>query len=293
MAFAGILDIRESGEQLPEPKVCLIEQDSEVGAWSGCSPCRAIRGDQSRSCWFSAGLQTPEALWRVLLGSVKDFMNVRLESFDQRRARVLALLIPDASHKLNNSIAVISGMAELALHGSAADELDGNLNLVFEHSRIVAKQLSRISAFAQSIELEVASEDAGRAYLDAASLLVPILQVSEGEFEYDQVELTYPVVIDKRRLIQALVILACGPLLASDPIDFGSEARPKIDHLRLSIAYIDMRTSIEIRFPSNDAGRDKTTGELVDAMLRDFDASVTTQCVGGETVHLIMLKAIE
>ncbi|MFT5285953.1 MAG: hypothetical protein ACI8TQ_002121 [Planctomycetota bacterium] len=220
-------------------------------------------------------------------------MSTRLESFDQMRARVLTLLVPDACHKLNNSVAVISGMAELTMHSSGKVNSVDSLQLVFDHSRRVAKQLTRLSFFALSTSLEIGVEDAGNAYADAAGLLTPIFEVTGTRFECESAELTYPVKIDRRRLMQVLVVLACCPLLPSDPDNFNFETQPKLETVRLSIGYSETGTAIEVGLPANCIREAEAAVELVRSTLAEFEAGVSVQRQPNETVLRVSMNGIE
>jgi len=218
-------------------------------------------------------------------------MDVSEESFEQRHARVLAHLVPAVCHRLNNTVAVTSGMVELALLGSSPESRTENLELALEQSKLTVGQLKRLGSLAGLSESALAAEDAVRALEDAAGLLGAVFQVSGGRFESRVPETAVPVATDRRRLTQLLVLLACSPFAASEEeASIGQGASARRLRLRLEPRVEGAALYLTYRCATDEVAAE--TNELMRAPCAELHAELSTRSFGGSTCHRLILPGL-
>ncbi len=217
-------------------------------------------------------------------------MDIAEETFEVRHARVVVFVVPAICHRLNNAVAVSSGMVELALLGPSSDSLSENLTLAFEQSSKAAGQIKRLGSFAHLTEDALVSEDGARSVEDAAELLHPICQVTRTRFEHRPTDRVFPVVTDRKRLMQLVIVLACSSLL---PNRAGAhDGRTFIESMRLSIGSHQFGAVIRLTMKGCDALEVESTAELLTEAVGAIDARLFTRTIGETTSYRLCLVAV-
>ena len=200
-------------------------------------------------------------------------------------------MVPAICHRLNNAVAVTSGMLELALLNPNSDQQSENLTLAFEQARLSAGQLRRLGSFAHSTPVVLAAENAVQALDDVADLLVPICQVSSTSFDNRVPDETIPARTDRRRLMQLLLILACGPLTpgTSNPAD---ESKP-VPKLRLGIEAHPQGALVRLSYTGGDRELSEATADLLAASASEVNARLSTRTIGSGTCHRLLVGGLE
>ena len=200
-------------------------------------------------------------------------------------------MVPAICHRLNNAVAVTSGMVELALLNPKSDQQSENLTLAFEQSRKSGGQLRRLGSFAHCAPVVLASENAVHALEDVADLLEPVCQVSSTGFENRVPNATIPARTDRRRLMQLLLILACSPLTPGSS-SFGGvpESIPK---LRLGIEAHPKGVVIRLSYIGGDRELATTTADLLAPSMSEVNARLSTRTIGSSTCHRLLVGGLE
>jgi len=196
-------------------------------------------------------------------------------------------MVPAICHRLNNAVAVTSGMVELALLNPGSDQRSDNLELAFEQSRASAKQLRRLGSFAHNTPVALAWENVVQALEDAADLLAPICQVSSTDFDNRVAGGTIPARTDRRRLMQLLLLLACSPLAPDGTSDNG-DPQP-IPKLRLGIEAHPNGAVVRLSYIGGDRELAAATADLLAPSASEIDAELSTRTLGSGTCHRLRL----
>jgi hypothetical protein len=218
-------------------------------------------------------------------------MPVTEESLEQLRARILVLLVPAVCHKLNNGLGVVSGLAELIARRPGGEHLRENAQLVFEQSTEVAGQVLRLGSFAHVSPLEAEICDAGLAFDDAAALVAPVFQVAAVPFESRRPGGSFPALVDRRRLFQTLVILACSPLASADAPVLDRERRPA--RLRLSMAPRGTGCVVRVSCRAGREGAGILDGDPIAPFAAELGARLRTRRFAGCTAVRLELAGID
>ena len=216
-------------------------------------------------------------------------MDASSESFELRHARVLAFVVPAICHRLSNVVSVTTGMVELGLLSPSSESLAENLALALEHSSKAGRQIKRLGSFAHLTEDAPVSEDGARSAEDAAELLQPICNVTRTSFVHRATDRVFPVVTDRKRLMQLVMIVSCSPLLSGGSAALGHDGG--IESMRLSIVPSQSGAAIRLTVKGGSAIQAESTASLLADSARAINARLSTRTIGETTSFRIALVA--
>jgi hypothetical protein len=211
------------------------------------------------------------------------------ESPEQRRWRVLALLVPHACHKLNNALAVIHGLAELLSRRATDPRSRTQLDTIVEQSGLASQLVSRLGDFSSTMGFGSTLVDAAVVAADAEGLLGPVFQVTGGELELRIADGIHLVEVDQRYLLQVLVTLACGP--HTPPAASGRVHEHGVARLRISVVGLGSRVALRVTHRQGSAEREEATRKVVAPFAVELGGRHRHRTVGGWCCHRIALPA--
>lgn len=124
---------------------------------------------------------------------------------DAEHRRAVAALVPQVCHKLNNTIGVVQGLAELLARKVADEDVTHQLDTVFQQASHAARQVGRLGDYATARPSGAELVDVDPILAEARELLAPVAQIAGVELELRSDDSVHLARVDRRRLTQAIV----------------------------------------------------------------------------------------
>jgi hypothetical protein len=210
-----------------------------------------------------------------------------LESPEQRRWRVLALLVPHVCHKLNNAIGVIQGLTELVARRSSDERSRKHLDTVFEQSGVATQLVNRLGDYAVSLDAGSNLVDLEGVVADAKRLLEPLFQVTGGELQLVHERGACVADVDARRLLQVLVTTICSPWIPPVESDLAWERTAAT--VRLSLLPTGRGVALRVTHLDADRTREEVTAQVVAPLVEKLGGAHRLRSLGTCCCHRFAL----